>query len=67
MLVAFFKSRMWEDIDGETLAVALEQAAKVLPAAACVTHRGVELVVVDYEVWKEKVLIKQQEVAYGND
>jgi len=67
MLVAFLKSRMWEVIDGETLAVALEQAAKVLPAAARVTHRGVELVVVDYEVWKEKVLIKQQEAVYGDD
>ena len=60
-LVAFLKNRMWEEIDGETLAVALEQAA------ARVTHRGVELVVADYEVWKGKVLIKQQEVAYGND
>ncbi|MBC8264354.1 MAG: hypothetical protein H8E47_09555 [Anaerolineales bacterium] len=66
-LVTFLKSGMWEEIDGQTLVVALEQAVEVFPAVARVTHRGVELVVVDYEVWKGKVLIKQQEAAYGND
>lgn len=29
--------------------------------------RLIELSVVDYEVWKEKVLIKQQEAANGDD
>jgi hypothetical protein len=66
-LVVLLKSRMWEEIDGETLVIALEQAADVFPAAACVIYRGVELVVMDYEVWKEKVLIKQQEATYGDD
>ncbi len=66
-LVVLLKSSVWEEIDGETVAVALEQAAEVFPVAACVIHRGVELVVMDYEVWKEKVLIKQQEATYGDD
>lgn len=64
--VVFLKSDVWEEIDEETVPVALEQAAELFPAAARITHRGTELVVVDYEVWKEKVLIKQQEVTDGD-
>jgi len=67
MLVVFLKSDVWEEIDGTTVAVALEQAAEIFPAVACVTHRRAELIVVDYEVWKEKVLIKQQEATDGDD
>lgn len=59
MLVVFLKSDVWEEIDGATVAVALEQAAEIFPAVARITYRGVELIVADYEVWKEKVLIKQ--------
>ena len=66
-LVVLLKSGVWEEIDGETVTVALEQAAEVLPAAACVIHRGTKLIVVDYKVWKEKVLIKQQEASDGDN
>jgi hypothetical protein len=66
-LVVFLKSGVWEKIDGETVDVVLERAAAVFPAVARVTHQGTELIAVDYEVWKEKVLIRQQEATNEDD
>jgi len=54
-LVVFVQTKMWRTIDGETLLVLLEQVADTLPQAVRLVHQGVELTVVDYEIWKTKV------------
>jgi hypothetical protein len=50
---------MWQTIDGETLLVLLERVADTLPQAARIVHQGVELTVIEYETWKEKVKRRQ--------
>lgn len=54
-LVVFMQAAMWETIDGETLLVLLSEIADTLPQAMRIIHQGVELTVIDYEIWKEKV------------
>ena len=51
----FRQAAMWETIDGETLLVLLSEIADTLPQAMRIIHQGVELTVIDYEIWKEKV------------
>jgi len=60
-LVVFLKTLMWDEIDGETLLVALCELESSLPQPARIAHRGGELVVSDYEVWKEKMRAYQSE------
>jgi hypothetical protein len=55
MLVVFMQAAMWETIDGETLLVLLSEIADTLPQAMRIIHQGVELIVIDYELWKKKV------------
>jgi hypothetical protein len=54
-LVVFLKIPIWDEIDGETLLVAWRELEACLPQPARITHRDGELVVSDYDVWKEKV------------
>lgn len=54
-LVVFMRAAMWQKIDGETLFVLLSEIADTLPQAARIVHEGVELTVIDYAMWKEKV------------
>lgn len=54
-LVVFMQRDMWQAIDGETLLVLLEDIADTLPRAARIVHEGIELTVIDYETWKDKV------------
>jgi hypothetical protein len=49
------QAAMWETIDGETLLVLLSEIADTLPQAMRIIHQGVELIVIDYELWKKKV------------
>lgn len=58
-LVVFVQTDMWQTINGEALLVLLEQVADTLPQAARIVHEGIELVVVDYEIWKAKVRLRQ--------
>jgi len=67
MLVVFARENMWEEIDGEALGAVVEDLPKVLPKPARIQHGDVEFVVVDYEIWKQKVLERQQEVADGSE
>jgi hypothetical protein len=63
-LIVFLKTLMWDEIDGETLLVAWRELELCLPQPARIAHRGGELVVSDYGVWKEKMRAyqAQQEV-----
>lgn len=63
-LVVFLKTLVWNEIDGETLLVALRELESCLPQPARIAHRDGELVVSDYGVWKEKMRAyqSQQEV-----
>lgn len=58
-LVVFMQTAMWETIDGETLLVLLSEIADTLPQAMRLVHQGVELTIIDYDVWKEKVQFYQ--------
>lgn len=60
-LVVFLKPEAWAVIDGETLVTHLEKLSEMLPQTARVQIGSFELVVADYEVWKDKVRRKQSE------
>jgi hypothetical protein len=50
----------WHRINGDIVYSDLARAAQWLPQVVGVTFLGYDLVVVDYEVWKQKVLQRQQ-------
>lgn len=54
-VVVFMQAAMWDKIDGDTLFVLLTEIVDTLPQAARIVHQGVELTVLDYELWKAKV------------
>lgn len=60
-LVVFLQNLAWDQIDGETLAAALNQVDTLLPTPVRIAHRGGELVVVEYGLWKEKMARYQSE------
>ena len=60
-LVVFLKPEAWAVINGETLVTHLERLSEVLPQTAQVQVGSFELIVADYEVWKDKVCRKQSE------
>ena len=51
----------WRSIDGDTIGSDLTRAAELLPQVVNVTFLGYNLVIADYEVWKQKVLQRQGE------
>lgn len=59
IMVVFVQQGMWQVINGETLLALLEEIAATLPQAARIVYRGLELTVIDYETWKEKVKRQQ--------
>ncbi len=59
-LIVMLKPEAWTQIDGETVAVVLEQATRVFPTAALVELEAGKIVVADYAVWKIKVLHRQR-------
>jgi hypothetical protein len=60
ILVVFIQADMWQLIDGDTLLVLLEKLADVMPEAAHIEHEGLNLTVIDYNLWKEKMRRYQQ-------
>ena len=50
----------WHRINGDMVRSDLARAAQCLPQVVDVTFLGYDLVVADYEVWKQKVLQRQQ-------
>lgn len=59
-LVVFIRAEMWRVIDGDTLLVLLEDLVDTLPQAALIEHEGLQLTVIDYNSWKERVRLRQQ-------
>ena len=55
LLVLFLRTSMWDEIDGETLLVAWRELESCLPRPARIAHQSGELVVLDYEMWKNKM------------
>ncbi len=59
-LVVFLQDLTWEEIDGETLAAALDQVDTILPLPVRIPYRKGALIVVEYELWREKMGLYQQ-------
>jgi len=51
----------WRDVNGDTVPAALEEAACSFPQTARVKYAGGHLIVVDYDVWKQRVKTRQRE------
>jgi hypothetical protein len=58
-LVVFIQTTMWQAIDGDTLLVLLEEIADTLPDALHIVHQGLQLTVIDYDLWKTKMVSYQ--------
>ncbi len=65
-LVVFLKSLMWDEIDGDTLLVAWHELEINPSQPVRIVHGSGELVVADYELWKDKVRAYQTRQE-GND
>ena len=63
ILVVMLKPAAWNQIDGNTVTKLLEEAAEAFPSPVRVELDVGPIVVADYEVWKEKVLLYQ----YGKE
>lgn len=60
-IVVLMKEDAWRDIDGDTTPAVLDQAANFLPEPVQVEYAGFPLIVVDYDVWKERVKARQRQ------
>jgi hypothetical protein len=54
-LVAFLQTSTWKKINGDTIEATLETAANHLPTPVKIQHRGHELVILDYNTWKQRI------------
>lgn len=59
--VVMLKPEAWNQINGDTIEMLLEDAAQAFPMPASVQLEVGKIVVADYQVWKTKVLSRQQE------
>jgi hypothetical protein len=59
--IVILAEEAWHRINGETVSTDLAGTARLLPRVVGVTFLGYHLVVVDYAVWKQKVLHRQAE------
>ena len=53
------KGDMWRLLDGDTPLVLLENLADTLPQAARIQHQGIELIIIEYNSWKDRVRMRQ--------
>ena len=60
-LVVMLQVDAWKQIDGDTVATVLREATTQFPSPALVTLEKGTVVIADYEVWKAKVLRRQQD------
>jgi len=51
--------RAWDEIDGDTVIVPMEEAAWHLPRVVQAEVQDITLFITDYNFWKEKVRAKQ--------
>jgi hypothetical protein len=59
--IALLTGEAWRRIDGDTVSGDLARAPSLLPQVVGITFLGYDLIVVDYEVWKQKILQRQRE------
>jgi hypothetical protein len=59
-LVVMLKPFAWEQINGDTVEAALEEATRQFPAPVKVQIGHRPIVVIDYNVWKKRVAKRQQ-------
>lgn len=57
--VVFMQSEAWDRIDGDTQVAELEQAVTLLPPPVMIVVKGQRLIVVEYNLWKEKIRFGQ--------
>ena len=55
-LVVMLQPPAWEQINGDTVAGDLETMVQQFPAPVCIQYRGHNLVVLDYNEWKRRIL-----------
>ena len=58
-LVVMLKPQAWEEINGDTAEARLEEATQQFPAPVTVQIADRPIVVIDYNIWKDKVLRRQ--------
>jgi len=66
-LVVFLRSLMWDEIDGDTLLVAWQELENNPSQPVRIAHGSGELVVADYELWKDKVRAYQTRQEGNNE
>jgi hypothetical protein len=66
-LVVMMRQAMWDEIDGDTTLTILSRLPDVLPKAARLIWKDIEIMVADYALWKQRVLKHQstKEDRYG--
>jgi hypothetical protein len=60
-VVVLMTEEAWRDIDGDITPTALDEAADLLPEPVQVEYAGSPLIVVDYDVWKQRVKTRQRQ------
>jgi hypothetical protein len=58
--VVIIQAAIWDKIDGDTQAADLEQAVRLLPQPVAIIIKRQRLVVVEYNLWKEKIRALQK-------
>ncbi len=66
-LVVFLKPEMWQEIDGDTLQATIDTLEQILPRPGAVHIEMQAVIVVDYELWKKKMHVYQQEEHHAKD
>ena len=61
-LVVMLQLPAWEQINGDTVAGDLQTLVQQFPAPVSVKHRRHDLVVLDYEEWKRRILRRQRAI-----
>lgn len=54
-MVVAMRNDVWQRLDGETIPTSRENLASVLPQAASITIGNEQLIVIEYDDWKERV------------
>jgi hypothetical protein len=64
IVIVLLRPTIWKKLNGDTLAMTWKEITTHLPQIAAVKHHGQTIVVIRYEVWKERVM-RQQEKKQG--
>ena len=59
LLVAIMTEHAWDEINGDTIIVPMEETVWYLPRVVQADVKGIKLFIADYDFWKEKIRTKQ--------